>query len=357
MKRLQFTCITAALMLFLELCSGCGGSSPQVELLNVSYDPTREFYQEYNVWFAGIWEAENGGRIMIRQSHGGSGKQARSVIDGLEAHVVTLALAYDIDSIAEHSGLIARDWQARLPHNSAPYTSTIVFLVRKGNPKHIRDWDDLVRADVEVITPNPATSGGARWNYLAAWGYALYRELGESSALSQTPGTAEREAAEEKARDFVSRLYRNVSVLDSGARAATTTFIQRGIGDVLLTWENEAFLAVNAMAESDVEVVVPSVSILTEPTVAWVDGVVNKRGTLQAARTYLECLYRPEAQRLIAKHYFRPCNPEYADPGEMKRFTALKLFTVEEVFGGWRAAHEKHFSQGGVFDSLFQGRT
>ncbi|OQB32504.1 MAG: Sulfate-binding protein precursor [Candidatus Hydrogenedentes bacterium ADurb.Bin179] len=348
-------CRCAALLICLGICCGCGSPARQVELLNVSYDPTREFYQQYNAWFTRTWEEEKDSRVLIRQSHGGSGKQARSVIDGLEAHVVTLALAYDIDGIAEHTGLISPAWQTRLPHNSAPYTSTIVFLVRKGNPKQIRDWEDLVRPDVEVITPNPATSGGARWNYLAAWGYALLKELG---TLSPPPGDADsavRDAAEEKARDFVSRLYKNVSVLDSGARASTTTFIQRGIGDVLLTWENEAFLAVEVMAQSGVEIVVPSVSILTEPTVAWVDGVVEKRGTLSEARAYLEYLYRPEAQRLIARHYFRPCTPEYADPQDMQRFAALRLFTIEEAFGSWRAAHEKHFAQDGVFETLFKG--
>ncbi|OQB99701.1 MAG: Sulfate-binding protein precursor [Candidatus Hydrogenedentes bacterium ADurb.Bin101] len=348
-------CRRAALLICLGICCGCGRPARQVELLNVSYDPTREFYQQYNTWFTRTWEEEKGSRILIRQSHGGSGKQARSVIDGLEAHVVTLALAYDIDGIAEHTGLIAPEWQTRLPHNSAPYTSTIVFLVRKGNPKQIRDWEDLVRPGVEVITPNPATSGGARWNYLAAWGYAFLKELGTLSPPSGEAGSAVRDAAEEKAWDFVSRLYKNVPVLDSGARASTTTFIQRGIGDVLLTWENEAFLAVEVMAQSGVEIVVPSVSILTEPTVAWVDDIAEKRGTLREARAYLEYLYRPEAQRLIARHYFRPCTPEYADPQDMQRFAALRLFTIEEVFGSWQAAHEKHFAQGGVFEALFKG--
>lgn len=344
-------CLTMALPGMLS----CGRGTPasHIELLNVSYDPTREFYQEYNAWFAKTWEAETGAQVTILQSHGGSGKQARGVIDGLEAHVVTLALAYDIDGISRKNGLIAPDWQQRLPFNSAPYTSTIVFLVRKGNPKSIRDWEDLVRPGIEVITPNPRTSGGARWNYLAAWAYALG---GETGALPPLPVPGEEQPltpAEEKAFDFVSRLYRNVPVLDSGARAATTTFLQRGIGDVLLTWENEAFLALDVLADPDAEIVVPSVSILTEPTVAWVDKVVEKRGTLPAAKAYLEYLYLPEAQRMIARHYFRPRHREYADATDLVRFPEMKLFTVQEVFGGWQAAHKRHFADDGLFDRIF----
>ena len=351
--RFLYVCIAVSI---LAMGTSCGRTdhSQRQELLNVSYDPTREFYQDYNLWFARTWEAETGSPVTIRQSHGGSGKQARSVIDGLEAHVVSLALAYDIDGIVANSGLIAPDWQQRLPHNSAPYTSTIIFLVRKGNPKNIKDWKDLVRDDVEVITPNPKTSGGARWNYLAAWGYMLYTELGTFPPSLPPARMAELEAAEEKAFDFVKRLYKNVPVLDSGARGATTTFIQRGIGDVLLTWENEAFLALTVLAESAVEVVVPSISILTEPTVAWVDAVVKKRGTLRTAQAYLEYLYRPEAQRLIAKHHFRPRFPEQADVRDINTFAALDVFTVDEAFGGWHAAHKTHFADGGKFDALFQ---
>ncbi len=330
-----------------------GAPQPNAELLNVSYDPTRELYQEYNSWFAAAWERETGDRILIRQSHGGSGKQARAVIDGLEAHVVTLALSYDIDGIAKNSRLVAPDWQGRLPFNSAPYTSTIVFLVRKGNPKGIHDWDDLVGPGLEVITPNPRTSGGARYNYLAAWGYAYLKELGGTCAAAAAASTTERETADQKAFDFVSRLYNNVPVLDSGARASTTTFIQRGIGDVLITWENEAFLALQVMAASGVEMVVPSKSILTEPTVAWVDAVVEKRGTARVAKAYLEYLYRPEAQRMIARHHFRPRHPEQADPEDIKKFTTLDLFTVDQLFGGWQTAHEQHFADGAAFDRMF----
>ena len=341
-------------MLILQTSCDRAGSEGRVTMLNVSYDPTREFYQEYNAWFGQIWELETGRKVNILQSHGGSGKQARAVIDGLEAHVVTLALAYDIDGIAKRNALISPDWQQRLPFNSAPYTSTIVFLVRKGNPKRIHDWDDLVRPGIEVITPNPRTSGGARWNYLAAWAYALRRESGGvAPPAASAPGQPLTEA-EEKAFNFVSTLFRNVPVLDSGARAATTTFIQRGIGDVLLTWENEAFLALELLADSEVEIVVPSSSILTEPTVTWVDKVVEKRGTLNLAKAYLEYLYHPEAQHIIARHYFRPRHPEYAAPEDMARFSKLDLFSVQDVFGGWQAAHERHFSDQGLFDRIFK---
>ncbi len=344
--------LVAMLCIAAAAASGCG-KGDRVELLNVSYDPTRELYQEYNAWFEQSWAAETGKSISIRQSHGGSGKQARAVIDGLEAHVTTLALSYDIDAIAVSGEVMAKDWQGRLPHNSAPYTSTIVFLVRRGNPKNIRDWDDLARPGMEVITPNPRTSGGARWNYLAAWGYALHRELGDLALLSD-PASAEAVVeAEERAYAFVKALYQNVPVLDSGARAATTTFAQRGLGDALITWENEAFLAMDRMAGTGIEMVTPSISILTEPTVAWVDAVVARRGTEAAARAYLERLYSPEAQRMIARHYFRPVHPEYADPEDMARFGALNLFTIEEVFGGWARAHERHFADKALFDTIF----
>src|SRR3989339_2282852 len=292
--------IALVLLLFLA----APAQAKAVTLLNVSYDPTRELYQEFNEKFAKYWKQKTGDIVTVRQSHGGSGKQARAVIDGLEADVVTLALAYDIDAIHEKAGLIPADWQKRLPHNSAPYTSTIVFLVRKGNPKGIHDWNDLVKPGVSVITPNPKTSGGARWNYLAAWGYAL-RQSGGS---------------EQSARDFVGRLFKNVPILDSGARGSTTTFVQRGIGDVLLAWENEAFLAVNELGPDKFEIIVPSLSIIAEPPVALVDKVAGKHGTAEVAEAYLNYLYSPEGQKIAAKHYYRPVSPEYADPADLKRF-------------------------------------
>jgi sulfate/thiosulfate-binding protein len=307
--------------------------SQEVTLLNVSYDPTREFYQDLDALFARHWKEKTGQTVTVRQSHGGSGKQARAVIDGLPADVVTLALAYDIDAIAEKGGLLAPGWQKRLPYNSAPYTSTIVFLVRKGNPKLIRDWADLVRPGLSVITPNPKTSGGARWNYLAAWGYALRR-----------PG-----GSEASARDFVTRLYRQVPVLDSGARGATTTFVTRGLGDVLLTWENEAFLAVKELGADKLEIVAPSVSILAEPPVAVVDKVVDRKGTRELARAYLEYLYTAEGQALAAKHYYRPRVPAPNGPA----FPKIALFTIDEVFGGWASAQKKHFADGGIFDQVY----
>jgi len=306
----------------------------KIELLNVSYDPTREFYKEYNDWFAKQWQAKSGDTVGIRASHGGSGKQARSVIDGLKADVVTLALAYDVDEIARR-GLIAPDWQSRLPHNSAPYTSTIVFLVRKGNPKQIRDWDDLTKPGVAVITPNPKTSGGARWNYLAAWGYAL-EKFGSEAAAS----------------NYMTQLFRNVPVLDSGARGATTTFAQRGLGDVLLTWENEAHLALAEFGAGKLEIVVPSVSILAEPSVAVVDKVTERRGTRAVAEAYLQQLYAPEAQELIAKHHYRPRLPEVA-ARHAARFPQVRMLTIDADFGGWTAAQAKHFNEGGLFDQLF----
>jgi sulfate transport system substrate-binding protein len=311
-------------------------ASGAVRLLNVSYDPTRELYQEIDAAFARQWKAKTGMDVQIGQSHGGSGKQARSVIDGLQADVVTLALAYDIDSIAERAHLLAVDWQSRLPNNSAPYTSTIVFLVRKGNPKHIRDWDDLVRPGVSVITPNPKTSGGARWSYLAAWGQALKKNHGD----------------ERKAEEFVTRLYRNVPVLDSGARGATTTFAQRGIGDVLLTWENEAFLALNEVGSDKLEVVTPEVSILAEPPVAVVDKVAARHGTTETAKAYLEFLYTEEGQEIGARNYYRPRSAQAIAkyPG---RFPKLQLFTIDELFGGWRKAQQRHFEDGGVFDRIY----
>jgi sulfate/thiosulfate transport system substrate-binding protein len=308
-----------------------------VSLLNVSYDPTRELYQEINASFAALWEAKAKEKITIRQSHGGSGKQARAVIDGLEADVVTLALAYDIDEIAERAKLLPSNWQSRLPQGSSPYTSTIVFLVRKGNPKNIRDWSDVVKAGIAVITPNPKTSGGARWNYLAAWGYALKQNANN----------------EAKARDFVTQLYRNVPVLDSGARGATTTFVERGIGDVLLAWENEAFLAVKELGPDKVQIVVPSISILAQPPVTWVDKVVDKRGTRKAAQAYLEYLYTEQAQQIIARNFYRPVDPKIAARFSTQ-FPKLALFTIDEVFGGWQKAQKTHFADGGVFDQIYQ---
>lgn len=320
----------------LALSIAGGAIAKDVTLLNVSYDSTRELYAEYNKAFAAYWKQKTGDDVTIHQSHGGAGKQARAVIDGLEADVVTLALAYDIDAIAEKTGLIPADWQSRLPHNSSPYTSTIVFLVRAGNPKGIRDWDDLLQPGIEVITPNPKTSGGARWNYLAAWGYALKKY-----------------GSEDKAKAFVAKLYKQVPVLDSGARGATTTFVQRGIGDVLLAWENEAFLALNELGPGKFDIVVPSLSILAEPPVTVVDGVAKKHGTQKIAEAYLEYLYSPTGQRLAAKHYYRPVEPEYADPQDLKRFPKLALFTVAEVFGDWQKAQKTHFSDGGTFDQIY----
>ena len=325
-----------------------------VVLLNVSYDPTRELYVEFNRAFAEHWAKEAGQKIEVKQSHGGSGKQARAVMDGLEADVVTLALAYDVDAIAERAKLLPADWQKRLPHESTPYASTIVFLVRKGNPKGIRDWNDLVKPGIEVITPNPKTSGGARWNYLAAWGYALHRELRDLNALS-VPDAAEKvSAAQAKAREFVAALYAKVPVLDSGARGSTTTFVQRGIGDVLLAWENEAFLAVQELGSEKVEMVVPSISIVAAPPVALVDKVVDKHGTRKVAQAYLEYLYSPTGQTIAAKHFYRPADPKGVPETDLARFPKLERFTIEQAFGGWRAAQKTHFDDGGIFDQIYK---
>jgi len=319
--------------------TGSGEAAPDVvTILNVSYDPTRELYQELDAAFAKHWKAKTGKAVEIQQSHGGSGKQARAVIDGLEADVLTLALAYDVDAVAK-SGLLSAGWQKKLPHNSAPYTSTIVFLVRKGNPKGIKDWGDLVRPGISVITPNPKTSGGARWNYLAAWGYALGQPGGN----------------DQKAREFVARLFRNVPVLDSGARGATNTFVQRGLGDVLLAWENEAYLSVNELGPDKFEIVTPSVSILAEPPVAVVDKVVDKKGTRAAAQAYLEYLYTPEGQEIAARYYYRPrvaaVARKYAG-----RFGQAPLFTIDEAFGGWTKTQKAHFDDGGIFDQIYLPR-
>lgn len=333
-RSLEWACV-AVLTLAVAVPVGRAQNAGEVSLLNVSYDPTRELYQEFNERFAAYWLDKTGQKVTIRQSHGGSGKQARSVIDGLQADVVTLALAYDIDALHEHGGLIPQDWQKRLPDNSAPYTSTIVFLVRKGNPKGIKDWDDLVKPGVAVITPNPKTSGGARWNYLAAWGYARKKYGGE-----------------EAAKDFVTRLFRNVPVLDSGARGSTTTFVQRGIGDVLLAWENEALLAMNELGKDKVEIVYPSISILAEPPVTVVDKTVDKRGTRAVATAYLEYLYSPEGQEIVAKHYYRPRLKAVAEK-HAARFPEVKLLTIDEDFGGWAKAQKEHFADGGVFDQVY----
>jgi len=325
-----------------------------VTLLNVSYDPTREFYAEFNQAFAEYWKQQHGDNVTIRQSHGGAGKQARAVIDGLEADVVTLALAYDIDAIAVRAKLLPADWQQRLPHHSAPYTSTIVFLVRKGNPKGIHDWDDLLKPGVEIITPNPKTSGGARWNYLAAWGFVLKRELSSWDKLQDPAAADEVKAANAKAREFVTALFHKVPVLDSGARGATTTFVQRGIGDVFLSWENEAFLAINQLGKDQFEVIVPSISILAEPPVTLVDKFADKHGTRAVAQAYLEYLYSPTGQKLAARHFYRPVQPELADPADLQRFPKVELFTIDEVFGSWKQAQQTHFDDGGVFDEIYK---
>ncbi len=308
----------------------------ELTLLNVSYDPTRELYQDFNVAFAKHWQAKTGDTVTVKQSHGGSGKQARAVIDGLEADVATLALAYDVDSLHDKANLIPANWQSRLQHNSSPYTSTIVFLVRKGNPKGIKDWGDLVKSGVSVITPNPKTSGGARWNYLAAWGYALKQNKGD----------------EAKAKEFVAKLFANVPVLDSGARGSTTTFVERGIGDVLLAWENEAFLAVKELGPDKFDIVVPSLSILAEPPVTVVDRNVDKHGTRKVAEAYLQYLYSPEGQEIAAKNYYRPTDAtvsaKYA-----KQFPKVELITIDKVFGGWAKAQKEHFADGGVFDRIY----
>ena len=308
-----------------------------ITLLNVSYDPTRELYQDYNTAFSKYWKAKTGDNVTVKASHGGSGKQARAIIDGLDADVATLALAYDVDQLSEKGRLIPKDWQKRLPHNSAPYTSTIVFLVRKGNPKHIKDWNDVVKPGISVITPNPKTSGGARWNYLAAWAYALKNNNND----------------EAKAKEFVGKLYKNVPVLDTGARGSTTTFVERGIGDVLLAWENEAFLAQKELGPDKFEIVVPSLSILAEPTVTVVDKVVDKRKTRAVATAYLEYLYSEEGQEIAAQNYYRPTLDSVAKKYESK-FPKVNLVKIDDVFGGWQKAQKTHFADGGTFDEIYQ---
>jgi sulfate transport system substrate-binding protein len=321
--------------LFTGLMVATSAHAADVSLLNVSYDPTRELYSDFNKSFAAAYQKESGKSVEIKQSHGGSGSQARSVIDGLQADVVTIALAYDIDAIA-NKGLVAKDWQKRLPQNASPYTSTIVFLVRKGNPKAIKDWDDLIKSGVSVITPNPKTSGGARWNYLAAWGYALKKY-----------------GSEDKAREFVGNIYKNVPVLDTGARGSTVTFVERGVGDVLLAWENEAFLAIKEFGKDKFEIVAPSLSILAEPPIAVVDTVVEKKGTRAVAEAYLKYWYTKDGQEIAARNFYRPRDSavaeKYADS-----FAKVDLFTIDDVFGGWTKAQTTHFTEGGVFDKIYK---
>ncbi len=330
--------VAVAILLSLHAASGrAAATPPPVEILNASYDPTRELYKDVNAAFAKDYRDRTGTPVTVRMSHGGSAKQARAVIDGLQADVVTLALAYDIDVLADR-GLVKPGWQNRLPHNSTPYTSTIVFLVRSGNPKRILDWTDLARPGISVVTPNPKTSGGARWNYLAAWGAALTAGKGEAAA-----------------RNLVAGIFRNVSVLDTGARGSTTTFVQRGLGDVLLAWENEAHLALAETGRDRVEIVIPKTSILAEPPVALVDAVVDRRGTRAVAEAYLRFLYSAEGQKLAARHYYRPRAPEAATKAG-RTFPPVATFTVDQLFGGWRAAQKKHFDDGGIFDSLFVNR-
>ncbi len=326
----------ASLVVALVLSSSSPlAQAKEIKLLNVSYDPTRELYQDYNTAFAKYWKDKTGDTVKIEQSHGGSGKQARAVIDGLEADVVTLALAYDVDAIAEKARLLPTDWQKRLPNNSSPYTSTIVFLVRKGNPKGIKDWDDLVKPNIGIIPANPKTSGAARWTYLAAWGYALKKNGGD----------------EAKAKEFVTKFYKNVPVLDTGARGATTTFVQRGIGDVLVGWENEAILSLKESGKGEFEIIWPSISILAEPPVTVVDKVAKKKGNEAVAKAYLEYLYSDAGQEIAAKNFYRPRNEAIAKKYE-QQFPKLKLITIDEAFGGWAKAHKTHFADGGVFDEI-----
>jgi sulfate/thiosulfate-binding protein len=353
MKRHPFLALSLLAPLAAALLTGCNKpaesnsstdagkpAAAKLTLLNVSYDPTRELYNDINAAFAKDWKAKSGGEVEVKNTHGGSGKQARSVIDGLDADVVTLALAYDIDSIAANGTALPKDWQAKLPHNSSPYTSTIVFLVRKGNPKGIKDWNDLIKPGVEVITPNPKTSGGARWNYLAAWAWARKQNNGDDS----------------KAKEYVAELLKHVPVLDTGARGATTTFVQRGIGDVLLAWENEAFLAIKELGADKLEIVAPSLSILAEPPVAVVEGTAKKKGNLEVAKAYLEFLYTDEAQKLIAKNFYRPIKPEAADAADQARFPKIELVTIDQAFGGWSKAQPEHFGDGGVFDQIYSAK-
>ena len=323
-----------------------------IEILNVSYDPTREFYTDYNKEFTTYWKEKTGQNLKVKQSHGGAGKQARAVIDGLKADVITLALAYDIDKISQSTNLFPKDWQTKFENNSSPSTSTIVFLVRKGNPKGIKDWNDLVKEGVEVITPNPKTSGGARWNYLAVYSYVIKQELGDISKIDRN--SEKFKQADIKALEFVKNVYKNVPVLDSGARGATNTFVQRKIGDVLLSWENEAFLAINELGKDEFEIVVPSVSILAEPPVTVVDENAKKRETYNVSKAYLEYLYSPVGQKLAAKHYYRPAKPELVNQEDLKLFPNLELVKINDIFGSWQEAQKNHFDDGGSFDLIYK---
>jgi sulfate transport system substrate-binding protein len=334
-------------------CSGSGGGTDEIRLLNVSYDPTRELFREVNGQFAAKWLADTGETVTVQMSHGGSGSQARAVIEGLDADVVTLALAWDIDNIQIQSRRLPASWQDRLPHNSSPYTSTIVFLVRKGNPKNVRDWPDLLQEGLQVVTPNPKTSGGARWNYLAAWGFELERALGGDLARLTSASPEELAQARAQAERFVGELYRQVPVQDTGARAATNTFVQRRIGDVLLAWENEALLALKQMGPDSFDIVHPSVSVLAEPPVTLVDAVVDRRGTRAVAEAYLEYLYTPEGQDIAARNFFRPFDAEVL-ARHAAQFPTLRLFTVDQVFGGWESAQKEHFADGGIYDRMFE---
>ncbi len=362
-SHLFFLSIAAALV-----CIGCqqssveskpkgeskAGAAEKIEIMNVSYDPTRELYKEFNQAFAKHWAKEKHQEVDVKMSHAGSGKQARAVIDGLPADVVTLALAYDVDAIRQKSkpSLLPDGWQKKLPQNSAPYTSTIVFLVRKGNPKNIKDWNDLIKPEVSVITPNPKTSGGARWNYLAAWGYSLKQSLGDLAKLKDPKQSDAVAKAQTTAREFVKQLFARVAVLDTGARGSTMTFVQRNMGDVLLAWENEAYLSVNELGPDKFEIVAPSISILAEPSVAVVEKNAEKHNTSEVAEAYLKYLYTDEGQSLAAKHYYRPRNVKSVPPEYMKHFSNIELFTIDDVFGGWEKAQPEHFDDGGIFDQI-----
>ena len=344
--------LTALLLTAVALTAGCPSSSDRITLRNVSYDPTREFYREFNEAFIQHYKKETGENVRIEVTHGGSSKQARDVIGGLEADVVTLALAYDIDNIAEQAGLLPMNWQERLPYNSTPYSSTVVFLVRKGNPKNIKEWEDIIRPDVEIVVADPKTSGVARWAYLAGWGYVLKRELGDLKKLHDPAAAADVAAAQEKAKEFITALYKNVNIFSAGARGASLVFVQQGNGDVLLDWENQAKLTINEFDSDGYEIVVPSVSILAEPPVAILDKHVDKRGTRKIAEAYLNFLYTKEGQDIVAKHYYRPRDEEilqkYRD-----NFVEVEMFTIDDVFGGWREAQQTHFEPGGVFDQIY----
>ena len=354
MKNAMTRSLVLAAVVLLSACGGGdGGAVGELQLLNVSYDPTRELYREFNEKFVAKWLADSGQQVSVQMSHGGSGSQARAVIDGLNADIVTLALAWDIDNIQAVSRRLPASWQSRLPNNSSPYTSTIVFLVRKGNPKGIRDWPDLLGDDISIVTPNPKTSGGARWNYLAAWGFALERALGADLDRLQSLPADQVAAAQAEAEKFVGELYRHVPVQDTGARAATNTFVQRGIGDVLLAWENEALLAARELGADAFDIIRPSASILAEPPVALIDSVVDRKGTRAVAEAYLDYLYAPEGQDIVARNFFRPTDAAVA-ARYVEQFPPMRLFTVDGVFGGWARAHAEHFADGAIYDRLFQ---